>query len=263
MSRTPEGWYPDPSGRHQLRWWTGRTWAAAVGDDGVQSFDPDGLTPGAPQWPRAEPTAEDHAAVLSACHAGALGGDDPMTSGVLVLWHRRSGLVDLHPTWSVHDGTGSWLGTFVLEVSGPIPNDRSYTLHRPDGSALSVTPDRPSAVARLVRRVPGDGPGGPTEEVASVVSEGSGVQRLAAVVDGMTVAHATFSVGEVGVTDAVGNVIGRLIPPPLKVRRAVGRRVGWDPVLVSEQTAVGDPVTGRGVNALALAWEHTIREWVS
>ena len=258
MSRTPQGWYPDPAARHQFRWWTGRAWAAAVSDDGVQSFDPDGLTPGAPMWPRAEPTADDHAAVLAACHAGAIGGDDPMTAGVLVFWRRRSGAVDVNPTWSVHDGRGAWLGSFVLEVSGPGPGDRSFVLHQPDGAALAVTSDLPAAVARLRLTVPGAG----TAEVAAIVAEGVGAQRLAASVDGMTVAHAGYSVGEVGVTDAAGNVVGRLVPMPLKVRRAVGRRVGWDPVLVSEQTAVGDPLTGRGVNAVALAWEHAIRDWV-
>lgn len=255
MSRTPEGWYPDPSGRHQLRWWSGRAWAAAVSDDGVQMMDPDGLTPGAQDVVRAEPSAEDHAAVVQACHSGAIPGDDPMTAPVLALWRRRSGLADLHPTWSLHDGVGTWLGTFTLRVSGTTPNDRSYVLDRPDRTTISVTPDRPHAVARL-RSSAG-------VELASIVTEGAaGTQRLAAVVDGMTVAHATYSLGSVAVTDGAGSTIGRLVPPPMKVRRAVGRRVGWDPVLVSEQVAVGDPITGRGVNAVALAWEHTIREWV-
>src|SRR5258708_22906956 len=33
-------WQPDPSGRHQLRYWDGQTWTDAVSDDGVQSSDP-------------------------------------------------------------------------------------------------------------------------------------------------------------------------------------------------------------------------------
>lgn len=36
----PAAWYPDPSGRHELRWWGGRTWAADVKDGGVQTVDP-------------------------------------------------------------------------------------------------------------------------------------------------------------------------------------------------------------------------------
>ena len=254
MGRQPEGWYADPTARHQFRWWTGRTWAAAVADDGVQSSDPDGLTPGAPRWPSAGTSAADHAAVVAACGVGALPGDDPLTAPVLAIWRRRSGMIDVHPTWSVHDGTGRWLGTFVMEVAGTGPNDRRHVLHRPDGGTVTVAPDRPRAVARLT-----DAAGA---EVASVVSEGT-VQRLAAEVDGMTVAHATYSVGEVAVTDAAGSPVGRLVPPPVKVRRAVGRRVGWDPVLVSEQLAPADPITGRGIDALALSWEHVVREWVS
>ncbi len=253
MSSTPQGWFPDPAGRHQLRWWNGRAWAAAVADDGVQSFDPDGLSPGAPDQPRVDASDAEHAEVVRACHVGALPGDDALTAPVLSVWHRRSGLVDLHPTWSVHDGVGRWLGTFSLAVSGPTPDDRSFVLHRPDGTSLSVTPDRPRAVARLI-----DSDG---TEVARVAPVGHSAQRVEVVVDGMVVTSTVYSVGEVTLADNSGATIARLVPPPLGVRRRIGRRVGWDPVLVSEQTSVADPVTGRGVNALALAWEHTVREW--
>ena len=33
-------WQPDPSGRHQYRWWDGASWAADVSDGGVSSRDP-------------------------------------------------------------------------------------------------------------------------------------------------------------------------------------------------------------------------------
>lgn len=33
------GWHPDPSGRHQLRYWDGRAWTDSVSDNGVQSSD--------------------------------------------------------------------------------------------------------------------------------------------------------------------------------------------------------------------------------
>ncbi len=36
----PPGWYPDPSGRHQHRWWDGASWTASVGDNGVAATDP-------------------------------------------------------------------------------------------------------------------------------------------------------------------------------------------------------------------------------
>lgn len=39
MSTTP-GWHPDPSGRHQHRFWDGATWTEQVADDGVTARDP-------------------------------------------------------------------------------------------------------------------------------------------------------------------------------------------------------------------------------
>lgn len=39
-SGQPAGWYPDPLGRHQLRWWGGVSWMDAVMDGGVQASDP-------------------------------------------------------------------------------------------------------------------------------------------------------------------------------------------------------------------------------
>jgi Protein of unknown function (DUF2510) len=40
------GWYPDPSGRHQHRWWSGSEWSDQVVDDGFGRADPLGLFPG-------------------------------------------------------------------------------------------------------------------------------------------------------------------------------------------------------------------------
>ena len=39
MSTTPANWYPDPMGRHQLRYWDGANWTDHVSNNGVQSAD--------------------------------------------------------------------------------------------------------------------------------------------------------------------------------------------------------------------------------
>jgi hypothetical protein len=36
----PAQWYPDPSGRHELRYWEGSRWTGHVSDQGVTSLDP-------------------------------------------------------------------------------------------------------------------------------------------------------------------------------------------------------------------------------
>ena len=33
-------WHPDPTGRHQYRWWDGRQWTDQVADHGVMGVDP-------------------------------------------------------------------------------------------------------------------------------------------------------------------------------------------------------------------------------
>lgn len=38
----PPGWHPDPSHRHQLRWWDGHRWTPHVADDGRQSTESPG-----------------------------------------------------------------------------------------------------------------------------------------------------------------------------------------------------------------------------
>lgn len=37
---TPAGWYADPLGNHQLRYWDGWQWTQHVADHGVQKVDP-------------------------------------------------------------------------------------------------------------------------------------------------------------------------------------------------------------------------------
>ena len=46
MSSTPANWYPDTTGRHQLRYWDGTRWTEHVSDSGVAGVDPiDGPAP--------------------------------------------------------------------------------------------------------------------------------------------------------------------------------------------------------------------------
>lgn len=55
-------WQPDPTGRHQYRWWDGERWTDNVSDAGQTSVDPVGAPPeesaaGAGAGPAGEPTA--------------------------------------------------------------------------------------------------------------------------------------------------------------------------------------------------------------
>ena len=42
------GWYPDPSGRYEFRWFDGNGWTPAVSRGGVQATDELGVAPAVP-----------------------------------------------------------------------------------------------------------------------------------------------------------------------------------------------------------------------
>jgi uncharacterized protein YxjI len=44
MSSNPAAWHPDPTGRHQLRYWDGAAWTDHVSDQGVAGTDPVGAS---------------------------------------------------------------------------------------------------------------------------------------------------------------------------------------------------------------------------
>jgi hypothetical protein len=56
--RWPPGWFPDPTGQHDHRWWDGAAWTEHVADAGVAGRAP--LTPSAPPSgpPAARPGAD-------------------------------------------------------------------------------------------------------------------------------------------------------------------------------------------------------------
>ncbi len=42
LAGPPSGWYADPSGHNQVRWWDGSRWTEHVGNDGVHATEPMG-----------------------------------------------------------------------------------------------------------------------------------------------------------------------------------------------------------------------------
>jgi uncharacterized protein (AIM24 family) len=67
---TAAAWLPDPSGKHELRYWNGDAWTEHVADDGVQATDPTPADAPAPATPAAAP-----ATASAAGFAGTISGD--------------------------------------------------------------------------------------------------------------------------------------------------------------------------------------------
>jgi uncharacterized protein (AIM24 family) len=67
---TAAAWLPDPTGKHELRYWNGDAWTEHVADDGVQSTDPTPTDAAAPATPAAAPTT-----ASAAGFTGTISGD--------------------------------------------------------------------------------------------------------------------------------------------------------------------------------------------
>ena len=85
----PAGWYPDPLGRFDHRWYDGARWTADVSLDGVRRVDPAGIGPsaGGPQTERRRvPRVVIVLAVIT------LGG---LVTGIAVIWSAVAGFLDV------------------------------------------------------------------------------------------------------------------------------------------------------------------------
>lgn len=77
---TAAAWHPDPTGRHELRYWDGTQWTEHVSDQGVQSTSPvnaDGATPGgqpAQQAQQDQQPQQDYSQSGYGQHGGQPGG---------------------------------------------------------------------------------------------------------------------------------------------------------------------------------------------
>jgi hypothetical protein len=153
-------WHPDPSGRHQYRWWDGEHWTTTVSDDGV-TYDesphpiepppapaaapaatslppPDVTTRVGPAAPSTSEAAATDAASPSETPAPAGGNQRPR---IIVLAAVAALLVAGAAVWfAMRDGgdSGSSSGGSFQEVSGELTEDGDYL-------SLDVTLDQGQA----------------------------------------------------------------------------------------------------------------------
>jgi uncharacterized protein YxjI len=104
----PADWYPDPSGRHEHRYWDGSRWTEHVASHGRQSTDFDPTTMPPPTVAR--PTEKIVRDVAKAGAAGtAPGGGTIFTEPVLVV-NQKAKLIEVNNEYAIYDGGGRQLG---------------------------------------------------------------------------------------------------------------------------------------------------------
>jgi uncharacterized protein YxjI len=103
----PPGWYPDPFGRHETRWWDGRQWTEHVASHGRQAVDSPTGGSYVPTVDRApEKVVRD---VQSVGGAVGQGGGSIFTEPVLVV-NQKAKLIEVNNEYAIYDQHGRQLG---------------------------------------------------------------------------------------------------------------------------------------------------------
>jgi uncharacterized protein YxjI len=104
----PADWYPDPSGRHEHRFWDGSKWTEHISSHGRQGTDQD-------QTPMPPPTVarSTDKIVRDVAKAGATGaapgGGTIFTEPVLVV-NQKAKLIEINNEYAIYDSNGRQLG---------------------------------------------------------------------------------------------------------------------------------------------------------
>lgn len=114
MTQYAANWYPDPLGRHELRYWDGTQWTEHVASHGRQAIDPP--VGGSPVPTVNRPTEHVQRDVAKAgVQAGAQqGGGSLFTEPVLVV-NQKAKLIEVANEYAVYDQHGRQIGA-VREV---------------------------------------------------------------------------------------------------------------------------------------------------
>lgn len=108
MSKRSQEWLPDPSGRHQLRWWDGNEWTEYVSDQGTQATDPlSGETPPPPPGAGARRSGRATAALVLGI-VGIL--VFPVVCSTLAIIFGALALRDMGPDPEVKGRSMAWWG---------------------------------------------------------------------------------------------------------------------------------------------------------
>ena len=114
----PAAWHPDPTGRHQLRYWDGQDWTEHVSDQGVQAIDADltkkstldKLDDALSFGNRIDPAKiQQQVGDISAANIGS-GGGTLFTEPILVV-NQKVKLIELNNQYSVFDSSGKQIAS--------------------------------------------------------------------------------------------------------------------------------------------------------
>ena len=105
----PAGWYPDPFGRHESRYWDGQRWTEHVASHGRQAVDPPTGGGHIPVVERATEKVVNDVQRAGAQAAAAQGGGTIFTEPILVV-NQKAKLIEVNNEYAIYDQHGRQLG---------------------------------------------------------------------------------------------------------------------------------------------------------
>ncbi|HYH51783.1 MAG TPA: phospholipid scramblase-related protein [Acidimicrobiia bacterium] len=104
----PADWYPDPSGRHEHRYWDGTRWTEHVASHGRQGVDQDTSSLPPPTVGRSTDKIVADVAKAGAT-GGVAGGGTLFTEPVLVV-NQKMKLIEVNSEYAIYDANGRQIG---------------------------------------------------------------------------------------------------------------------------------------------------------
>jgi uncharacterized protein YxjI len=105
----PPGWYPDPYGRHETRWWDGTRWTEHAASHGRQVVDPPSGGAPVPTVDRAPEKIRKDVAKAGIQPGSVQGGGTIFTEPVLVV-NQKAKLIEVNSEYAIFDQHGRQLG---------------------------------------------------------------------------------------------------------------------------------------------------------
>jgi uncharacterized protein YxjI len=102
-------WYPDPYGRHEMRFYDGSQWTEHVSSHGKQSVDPPGGASHVPTVNRATEKVQADVAKAGVTSDMVQGGGSIFTEPVLVV-NQKAKLIELNNEYAIYDQNGTQIG---------------------------------------------------------------------------------------------------------------------------------------------------------
>ncbi|MEZ5265809.1 MAG: DUF2510 domain-containing protein [Acidimicrobiales bacterium] len=260
---TPPGWYPDPAGRHEYRWWDGTTWTDQAASGGRNVVDPiqapaHGAVPTVAQRPEQVQRQVQQQAGIQPI---AQGGGTLFSEPVLVV-NQKAKLIEVNNEYAIFDQHGRQLGAVrqvgqsaakkALRVLTSLDQFLTHTLQLVDmDGTVQLVLTRPAKLVKS-RVVVQDGHGA---EIGAIVQENAiGKIHFGLVVGASASAASTPRTGGRGTSPSATTPTPRWPASPRRGR-------GWPRRCSPRPTTTSCSSTGRSTNRCVRWWSPPPSAW--